>query len=123
MTIPTAPLGAGDRLAAAIGALAQTIDDRASAPNARSYTSQLLGLGPSECAKKLGEEGVETALAIACQDTGTVAAEAADLIYHLLVGLRSRGTSLDDVAIILTGRSSRSGLEEKASRSPPMSPT
>ena len=116
MTLPTPPLGSGDRLAAAIGDLAKTIDDRASAPNSRSYTSQLLGLGPSACAKKLGEEAVETALAIAGQDAGSVAAEAADLLYHLLVGLRSRGASLDAVADILISRSSRSGLEEKAAR-------
>lgn len=117
MTIPASPLGSVERLASALVALANTIDNRAVVPDVGSYTSQLLCSGPSACAKKIGEEAVETAIAIAAQDAQSVAAEASDLLYHLLVGLRSRGTSLDEVADILIRRSSKSGLEEKAARS------
>ena len=67
-------------------------------------------------AKKLGEEGVEAALAVMAQGDQEVAGEAADLVYHLLVALRSRGVSLDAVATELKKRQGKSGIEEKASR-------
>jgi phosphoribosyl-ATP pyrophosphohydrolase len=112
------PLGDAASLLAALTHLSETIDARAGADAAASYTAQLLSRGPHACAKKLGEEGVEAALAIASQDDDAVAGEAADVLYHLLVGLRSRGVSLDHVAAALAKRQGVSGLAEKAARQP-----
>lgn len=110
------PLGAGAALMAALTRLSETIDARAAADPDISYTARLLAKGPLAAGKKLGEEGVECALAIAAQDRPDVAAEAADVLYHLLVALRTRGVSLDDVGRALAEREGRSGLEEKARR-------
>lgn len=110
------PLGPAAGLAAAVEHLARTIDARAGGDPEASWTARLLAGGPVLAAKKLGEEGVETALAIAGQTKADVAREAADLIYHLLVALRSRGVRLDQVADVLADRQARSGLAEKASR-------
>ncbi len=111
-----APLGTGATLMGALTRLSATIDARAHADPEISYTARLLARGPLASAKKLGEEGVECALAIAAQDKPDVAAEAADMLYHLLVALRTRGVSLDDVGRALVEREGRSGLEEKARR-------
>ena len=107
-----------DRLGEALGNLAQTIDARASEPPADkpSWTAKLLAAGPTKCAKKLGEEGVEAALAVAAGTEGEVASETADVLYHLFVALRSRGVALDDVAAALEARQGISGVDEKASR-------
>ena len=83
---------------------------------AKSYTRQLLDGGPERCAKKLGEEAVETVIAAISQDDAALKAEAADLIYHLLVLIVSRNIGLDDVLKVLEQRSGVSGLDEKASR-------
>ena len=109
-------LGTSETLFAAVKHLSETIDARATADPETSYTAKLLQDGPGKCAKKLGEEGVELALAIASEDAQNVSAEAADLIYHLLVGLRSREVSLDAVAEALIKRQGMSGLDEKAGR-------
>jgi phosphoribosyl-ATP pyrophosphohydrolase len=82
----------------------------------KSYTRQLLDAGPERCAKKFGEEAVETVIAALAEDQGHLAAEAADLLYHLLVLLEARDVAVGDVLELLAGRMSRSGLEEKASR-------
>jgi phosphoribosyl-ATP pyrophosphohydrolase len=96
--------------------LARIIAERASAGADQSYTSALLGKGAAHCARKFGEEAVELAIAAVAQDDGAVRAEAADVLYHLLVVLRSRGVALADVMSELERRTARSGLEEKASR-------
>lgn len=96
--------------------LAATIRQRRSETAEKSYTRQLLEAGPKRCAKKLGEEAVEAALAIAGEDDAAVKAEAADLLYHLLVALESRNVAVDDVLGILEGRMGTSGLAEKAAR-------
>lgn len=116
MTHEHEPLGNAGALAAVLSELAATIDVRAGADPDSSWTAKLLGGGPALCAKKLGEEGVETALAVASQSDDAVAAEAADLLYHLLVALRARGVPLDRVANVLKSRQGASGLTEKASR-------
>ena len=72
-------------------------DIRAAADPSESWTAKLLASGPKRIAQKVGEEGVETALAGAAGDEAELASEAADLVYHLLVLLRSRGLSLQDV--------------------------
>ncbi len=96
--------------------LAATIAARKDADPASSYTAKLLSEGPERCAKKFGEEAVETVIAAVSGDADAVAAESADLIYHWLVLLTAAGVSLDDVAANLQRREGRSGLEEKASR-------
>ncbi len=113
-----APLASSERLAAALSHLAQTIDARAADtdPDAKSWTAKLLKDGPAKCAKKLGEEGVEAALAVAAGTDEETASEAADLLYHLFVALRSRHISLDDVALALEKRQGISGIAEKESR-------
>jgi len=96
--------------------LAATIRARATAPADSSYTRQLLDAGPQKCARKLGEEAIETVIAATAEDTEALKAEAADLLYHLLVLLESRGVGIDEVLAVLEGRSGVSGLKEKAER-------
>lgn len=69
-----------------------------------SYTTRLFEAGVRSIAQKVGEEGVETALAAVVQPDAELAGEAADLLYHLLVLLRSRGLSLDDATAVLRAR-------------------
>jgi phosphoribosyl-ATP pyrophosphohydrolase/phosphoribosyl-AMP cyclohydrolase len=73
---------------------------------AESYTTRLFEAGTRRIAQKVGEEGVETALAGAGQDDAALLGEAADLVYHLIVLLRARGMSLADVAAVLEKRHS-----------------
>ena len=96
--------------------LARTIDRRAEASAEKSYTRSLLDKGPAHCARKFGEEAIELAIAAAALDENEVRAEAADVLYHLLVALRARGVALSSVMNELEKRSERSGHEEKASR-------
>jgi len=96
--------------------LAATIDARASASGEASYTRKLLDKGPAHCARKLGEEAVEAVIAAVEGDRDALVSESADLIYHLLVLLKSRGLSLADVEAALAQRTAQSGLEEKAAR-------
>src|ERR1700757_1132598 len=96
--------------------LARIIAERADAGVEKSYTSTLLSKGPAHCGKKFGEEAVELAIAAAAQDQTAVRNEAADVLYHLLVVLKSRGVELSEVTGELERRTSQSGLEEKASR-------
>lgn len=103
----------GDEDAPGLGRLARlelTIAERAAADPAESWTAKLLAEGPKRAAQKVGEEGVETALAGAAGPDEELAAEAADLIYHLLVLLRARGMGLDAVLAVLAERAGRSGL-------------
>jgi len=96
--------------------LAATIDARAASSGEASYTKKLLDKGAEHCAKKLGEEAVETVIAAVENNRDHLIAESADLIYHLLVLLKARGITLGDVEAALAQRTSMSGLEEKASR-------
>jgi phosphoribosyl-ATP pyrophosphohydrolase len=92
------------------------VHQRATATAEQSYTRKLIDKGVAHCAKKLGEEAVETALAAVSEDREHLIAEAADLIYHLLVVLEARGIKLAEVEAVLAGRTVQSGLDEKASR-------
>ena len=96
--------------------LAATIDARAASGGEASYTRKLLDKGAEHCAKKLGEEAVETVIAAVENDRDHLIAESADLLFHLLVLLKARGVKLDEVEAALAQRTSMSGLEEKASR-------
>lgn len=69
-----------------------------------SYSSKLFEAGPRRIAQKVGEEGVETALAAVAQDDAALLGEAADLVFHLTVLLRSRGLGLADVEAVLRDR-------------------
>ena len=94
------------------------VADRAAASPDQSYTAKLLAGGPAKPAKKLGEEAVEAAIAAVQGDRPGLVAEAADVLYHLLVLLRASNVSLDDVMAELGRRTAQSGLAEKASRRP-----
>ncbi len=96
--------------------LAATIDARAASGGDASYTRKLLDKGPDYCAKKLGEEAVETVIAAIENNRDHLIAESADLVFHLLVLLKSRGISFSDVEDALARRTQMSGLEEKAAR-------
>jgi phosphoribosyl-ATP pyrophosphohydrolase len=96
--------------------LARIVSERAGAGPDESYTAKLLAKGPAEAAKKLGEEAVEAAIAAAQGDRPGLVAEAADVLYHLLVVLRAADVPLDEVMSELQRRTARSGLAEKASR-------
>lgn len=96
--------------------LADDVAARKTASPEQSYTAKLLSLGVEACAKKLGEEAVETALAGVLQDKGRIAAESADLLYHLLVLLEAAEVRLADVMDELARRKGTSGIAEKASR-------
>jgi phosphoribosyl-ATP pyrophosphohydrolase len=96
--------------------LADRVHERAKASAADSYTRTLIDKGVEHCAKKLGEEAIETVMAAVQDDKGRLIAEAADLLYHLLVVLEARGVTLAQVEAALEKRTAQSGHEEKASR-------
>ena len=98
--------------------LAVLIANRRLALADTSYTRQLLDAGPAKCARKLGEEAIETVLAGVGNDPEQLRAEAADLLYHLLVLLEARNVPLANVLTTLEARMSQSGLAEKAARTP-----
>ena len=81
--------------------LAATIDARAASGGEASYTRKLLDKGAEHCAKKFGEEAVETVIAAIENDRGHLIAESADLLFHLLVLLKARGVKLEDVEAAL----------------------
>jgi phosphoribosyl-ATP pyrophosphohydrolase len=96
--------------------LSAVIRERRGASADTSYTRRLLDAGVSKCAQKLGEEAVETVIAAVSADDAAFKGEVADLIYHLLVLLEARGTSLKEVLAVLDARQGLSGLAEKAAR-------
>jgi phosphoribosyl-ATP pyrophosphohydrolase len=96
--------------------LAERVQQRSTASSELSYTRKLLDRGVSHCAKKLGEEAVELAIAAIAEDRERVVAEAADLLYHFVVVLQARGIALSEVEAALERRTAMSGLDEKASR-------
>ena len=96
--------------------LERRIDERAKASVTQSYTRSLLDKGVAHCAKKLGEGAIEAGLAAVQEDRARLTAEAADLLYHLLVLLKARGVTLAEVEAALEKRTAQTGHEEKASR-------
>lgn len=99
-----------DRLFATIAAR------KAAGDAAGSYTAKLISQGVEKCAKKFGEEAVETALAAMTGDKAHLASESADALYHLLVLWAAAGITPDEVYAHLEAREHQSGLAEKASR-------
>lgn len=101
----------------ALDRLFATIAARQAAGDAKaSYTAKLLSQGVEKCAKKFGEEAVEAALAAVSGDKAHLAAESADVLYHLMVLWAAAGISPEDVYAHLTAREGQSGLAEKAAR-------
>src|SRR6202047_4878566 len=96
--------------------LEKRVQERAGASPETSYTRKLLDRGVAQCAKKFGEEAIETALAAVGEDRERLIAEAADLIYHLLVLLEARAITLAEGGAARAARTHQSGLDEKAAR-------
>ena len=96
--------------------LAATIVSRRDADPATSYVARLIAGGAPLAARKLGEEAVETIVAALSGDRDALTAEAADLVFHLLVLLEVRGVAYADVLAELARREGVSGLAEKAAR-------
>ena len=108
---PTCHLGTdtcwGDEVKPAVGFLGElerVIESRADADPESSYTARLLNKGVKRCAQKVGEEGVEVALAATAGDREELINESADLLYHLLVTLGARDVSLEEVCQQLESR-------------------
>jgi phosphoribosyl-ATP pyrophosphohydrolase len=115
--MPTeAPTASTTDLGALLDGLWQVIEERRHAPPSESYTAKLLSRGVAKCAQKVGEEAVETAIAAAEGNRGEVAAESADLLYHLLVLWAASGVTPGEVAAALAARKGVSGLVEKSAR-------
>lgn len=96
--------------------LAATIAARVDADPEQSWTAKLLSRGPEKCAEKFGEEAVEAVIEAVRGDRDKLAAEAADVLYHLLVMCAAREVTLDDVRAELARREGTSGVSEKATR-------
>lgn len=96
--------------------LAATIEARRGADPDASWTAKLLAKGPEKCAEKFGEEAVEAIIEAVKGDRARLTAEAADVLYHLLVMLAARGVTLAEVEAELARREGVSGLAEKAGR-------
>ena len=90
-----------------LGALERTIEARAAASAEESYTARLLASGPKRISQKVGEEGVEAALAGAVGDLDELHEELADLFYHSTLLLRARGSNLDAVMQVLHKRAEK----------------
>ena len=99
-----------------IDRLFQRVTSRKGADPGTSYTAKLLSEGRLKCAKKLGEEAVETSLAAVAEDRAALANESADLLYHLMVLWAACELVPEDVYDALAKREAQSGLDEKASR-------
>jgi phosphoribosyl-ATP pyrophosphohydrolase len=96
--------------------LEKRVHERAQAGAGESYTRSLIDKGIAHCAKKLGEEAFETAMAAVQEDKSRLVSETADLLYHLLVVLEAGGVKLADVEAELDKRTAQSGHAEKAAR-------
>lgn len=93
-----------------------SIEARATADPEQSWTSKLLAKGPEKCAEKFGEEAIEAIIEAIKDDKARLTLEAADVLYHLLVMLKSREVALADVMAELVRRQAQSGLTEKEAR-------
>ncbi len=113
---PSGARGEASRALPSLAALGEVLERRRDEDAGRSYTKSLLEGGPDRIGAKLREEADELARAIAGESDERVASEGADLLYHAMVGLVSRGLTLDDVARMLASRFGVSGHDEKASR-------
>lgn len=92
------------------------IAERGRSGAADSWTAKLFAKGTDKAAQKMGEEAVEAVIAAVKGDRDGLVSESADLLYHWLVVLSLAGVTVDDVMAELEARTTRSGIEEKASR-------
>lgn len=99
-----------------LGELERVLAERQASSAEQSYTKSLLDAGPPKIAAKLVEEATELGHALGSESDERVTSEAADLVYHLLVGLRLRGIGVRAVLATLAARAGTSGHAEKASR-------
>jgi len=97
--------------------LVKTINARAEADPSESWTAKLLSRGPEKCAEKFGEEAVEAIIEAVKGDNKALISEAADVIFHYLIMLKSRNINFEDVMKELENRTNKSGLREKEDRS------
>lgn len=100
----------------ALDRLADTIEKRRGVNPRDSWTAALLAKGPDKCAEKFGEEAVEAIIEAVKGDRERLAAEAADVLYHLLVMLAARDVAFGDVLAELERREGTSGIAEKTAR-------
>jgi phosphoribosyl-ATP pyrophosphohydrolase len=100
----------------ALERLAATIAARKGGDAEASWTAKLLAAGPEKCAEKFGEEAVEAIIEAVKGDPARLTAEAADVIYHLLVMCAVRDVTLADILAELARREGQSGIAEKAAR-------
>lgn len=98
--------------------LESVLEERKQSSGERSYTRSLFDGGPARIGEKLREEADELARAVAEESRDRVISEAADVLYHVLVGLRFRDVGLREVIAKLAARSGTSGHAEKAGRRP-----
>lgn len=99
-----------------LDALYQTVIERKGADSETSYTAKLFAKGRKKIAQKVGEEGLETAIAAVSEGPEAVAAESADLLYHLVVLWADAGLKPETVWTELAKRQGISGIAEKKSR-------
>ena len=100
----------------AIARLAATIETRKGADPETSWTAKLFAKGPDKCAEKFGEEAIEAVIEAVKGDRARLTAEAADVMFHLLVMCAARGVTLADIEAELTRREGVSGIAEKVAR-------
>jgi phosphoribosyl-ATP pyrophosphohydrolase len=94
----------------------ETVEARRDADPDASWTARLLAKGPEKCAEKFGEEAIEAVIEAVRGDRDRLTAEAADVLFHLLVMLAARGVPLSDVLAEIDRRAGVSGIDEKAAR-------
>ncbi|MDA0786685.1 MAG: phosphoribosyl-ATP diphosphatase [Proteobacteria bacterium] len=99
-----------------VDALYAVIESRRGADPGSSYTAQLLARGTGKIAEKVGEEAIESIVAALSEGPDALAAESADLLYHLCVLWADAGVRPEDVWTKLAERQGMSGLDEKANR-------
>jgi phosphoribosyl-ATP pyrophosphohydrolase len=97
--------------------LIKIIDARANADPSESWTAKLLSQGPKKCAQKFGEESVEAIIEAVNGNDKKLISEAADVLFHYLVMLKSRDIKFADILTELENRTNKSGLREKEERS------
>ena len=97
--------------------LIKIIDTRATADPSESWTAELLSQGPEKCAEKFGEESLEAIIEAVKGNNKELISEAADVLFHYLVMLKSRNIKFTDVLNELENRTNKSGLIEKKERS------
>ena len=103
----------------ALDRLWASVEARRDASPDESWTARLMSRGPEHCARKFGEEAVEAVVEAVRGDRAALTAEAADVLYHMLVMLAARDVPWTDVLAELDRRAGVSGLDEKAARESP----